>query len=102
MLTCARIGLVKITARHRILAYIQRHPGASAGHIAAGLTMNVPAVRHHLEILESDGRIKPVGQSRLSRRGRLVRYRGSEGAIPPDRKRSRGPLSGPSQRIRGV
>ena len=70
---------VKSTSRQRVLAYLRRQPGASAGQIGSGLKMTAPAVRHHLGILESDGRIVAVGQERLGGRGRPVRrYRLSD------------------------
>ena len=64
------MGRVKSTARQRVLAYIQRQPGASAVQIGGALRMSAPAVRHHLAILESDGRIESVGAKRRGGRGR--------------------------------
>ena len=67
------MGGMKITARQRVLAYIRRQAGVSAGQIGAGLKMSAPAVRHHLGILESDGRIVSDGEKRLGGRGRPAR-----------------------------
>ncbi|MFH1185434.1 MAG: winged helix-turn-helix transcriptional regulator [Chloroflexota bacterium] len=70
---------MRTRARKRILDYVTNHPYASASRIARGLGMSSPAVRHHLGILRSDGRIE-LGRAAPGRgRGRpQLFYRISE------------------------
>ena len=65
------------TTRARIIAYLTERPDASASQIARRLGMSAPAVRHHLAILQSDGRIELAPASAPgTRRGRPEkRYR---------------------------
>src|SRR5687768_10238274 len=51
-------------ARQRILAYLQAHPGVSAGEIGRALRVTPANIRHHLSILVSDGRAKVLGERR--------------------------------------
>lgn len=61
---------MKTRARQRILEYIAQHPGTEAHHIARALGSTAPAVRHHLAILTSDGRISRSSAARAGARGR--------------------------------
>lgn len=68
-----------ITARHRILEFLGRQPGSPARSIGRALGLSDAAVRHHLRVLCSDGRVVRVGQARGRSRGRPAKlYRVSE------------------------
>ena len=62
------IGLT--TSRQKVLAYVKKTGNASARGIARALKMSAPAVRHHLAILNLDGRIETVEPRRRGTRGR--------------------------------
>jgi predicted ArsR family transcriptional regulator len=47
-----------ITARHKVLAYLNKIRTASAREISRALKMPAPNVRHHLRVLVSDGRLE--------------------------------------------
>lgn len=67
------------TVRHRILVYLLKHPDASASHIAHALGSAPAAIRHHLRLLQSDGRVQESGARPARSRGRPVKaYRLSE------------------------
>ena len=57
-----------ITARQKVLAYLNKTRTASAREIARALKMPAANVRHHLRILASDGRVDM--NSRRGREGR--------------------------------
>jgi len=70
---------MRTTARKRVLDFVAAHPETSASQMARGLGMSAPAVRHHLAILRSDGRIEASAGFPGQRRGRPeTRYRVSE------------------------
>ena len=70
---------MRTRARKRILDYVTSHPDASASQIARGLGMSSPAVRHHLGVLRSDGRIELGAAAPWRGRGRpQLLYRVSE------------------------
>jgi len=48
----------KLTARQRVLAYLRSHPPASAAEIAQALGVGPAAARHHLRLLQADGRAR--------------------------------------------
>src|SRR5512135_3524101 len=67
------------TVRHRILVYLMQHPDASASQIGRAVGLAPPAVRHHLRLLQSDGRVRSSGARLARSRGRpLKAYRLSE------------------------
>jgi predicted ArsR family transcriptional regulator len=66
----------KPNARQRILAYLQTHPGVSAGEMARALRVTPANIRHHLSILISDGRAKVLGERRLAGPGRPLQVYG--------------------------
>ncbi len=71
-----------LTARQRILFFLQERPAASAADLSRALNMSAATVRHHLSILLADGRIVMVGERHTERRGRPVKaYRLSEKSI---------------------
>jgi predicted ArsR family transcriptional regulator len=73
------ITAMHIRARKRVFDFLTEHTGASAGQIGRGLGMSTPAVRHHLSILEAEGRIEPAPSTRSALRGRPeLRYRVAE------------------------
>jgi predicted ArsR family transcriptional regulator len=70
---------MRTRARKRILDYVTQQPGVDVAQVARALGMTAPAVRHHLSILRSDGRIEVVATSPGPRRGRpRMGYRASE------------------------
>lgn len=70
---------MKATVRRRILDHITREAGRSAAQIGRSLNLSAAAVRHHLAVLLSDGRIVMTGQTRGRGRGRPVKsYRASD------------------------
>src|SRR5512140_95620 len=67
------------TARQRIMAYIRQKGPIGSAAIAKTLNMSPAAVRHHLGLLASDGRIVADGSLRKGERGRPVKlYRLSD------------------------
>jgi predicted ArsR family transcriptional regulator len=59
-----------VTARHKVLVYLQKNRTASAREIARALKMSAPNVRHHLSVLCSDGRVESAGLNNRDGRGR--------------------------------
>ncbi len=59
-----------ITARHKVLAHLQKTRAASAREIARALKMSAPNVRHHLSVLCSDGRVETISVHNREGRGR--------------------------------
>jgi DeoR family transcriptional regulator, suf operon transcriptional repressor len=59
-----------ITARHKVLAYLNKTRTASAREISRALKMPAPNVRHHLRVLVSDGRLELASVRRRDGRGR--------------------------------
>jgi predicted ArsR family transcriptional regulator len=47
-----------ITARQKVLAYLNKTRSASAREIARGLKMSPATVRHHLRVMTADGRLE--------------------------------------------
>jgi len=58
------------TARQKILAYLTKTRTASAREISRGLKMSAAAVRHHLRVLTSDGRLEMTSGRGREGRGR--------------------------------
>jgi predicted ArsR family transcriptional regulator len=58
------------TARQRVLAYLEKYQTATAEEIARGLGMTAANARHHLNLLQRDGRVQVIGQKNAERRGR--------------------------------
>jgi predicted ArsR family transcriptional regulator len=59
-----------ITARHKVLAYLNKIRTASAREISRALKMPAPNVRHHLRVLVSDGRLELASVRGRDGRGR--------------------------------
>ena len=59
-----------ITARHKVLAYLNKTRTASAREISRALKMPAPNVRHHLRVLVSDGRLELASVRGRNGRGR--------------------------------
>ncbi len=70
------ISMPIMTARRRVLSYLENHPGKSAVEIGRSLNMSAADVRHHLSILMADGRIAQMGLTRRAGRGRPVKLYG--------------------------
>jgi len=60
------------TSRQRILAFLNKHKGASAEEISLALHVTPSDIRYHLSILVSDGRVKVIGMRPEHDRGRPV------------------------------
>lgn len=60
----------RLTARHRVLAYLRKARFASVREIARALNMSAPNVRHHLAVLQSDDRVEVNLIQRQEGRGR--------------------------------
>jgi predicted ArsR family transcriptional regulator len=58
------------TARQKILIYLGKTRSASAHEISRSLQMSAAAVRHHLRVLVSDGRLELASVRQRDRRGR--------------------------------
>ncbi len=58
------------TARHKVLAYLQKNRAASAREVARALKMSPATVRHHLRVMASDGRLVMESARRREGRGR--------------------------------
>jgi len=59
-----------ITARHKVLAFLNKTRTASAREISRALKMPAPNVRHHLRVLVSDGRLEMASARGRDGRGR--------------------------------
>src|SRR5688572_21316437 len=59
-----------ITARHKVLAYLNKTRTASAREISRALKIPAANVRHHLRILASDGRLEATSVREREGRGR--------------------------------
>src|SRR3989304_3935333 len=59
-----------ITARHKVLAYLNKTRTASAREISRALKMPAANVRHHLRILAADGRLEVISVHGRDGRGR--------------------------------
>jgi predicted ArsR family transcriptional regulator len=59
-----------LTARQKVLAYLNKTRTATAHEIARALKMSAATVRHHLRVLASDGRLELVSVRRRDRKGR--------------------------------
>ena len=59
-----------LTARHKVLAYLNKTRSASAREIARALKMPPANVRHHLRVLASDGRLELTSVRGRGGRGR--------------------------------
>jgi predicted ArsR family transcriptional regulator len=59
-----------VTARHKVLAYLNKTRTASAQEISRALKMSTANVRHHLRVLASDGRLEVVSARGHDGRGR--------------------------------
>jgi DeoR family suf operon transcriptional repressor len=59
-----------ITARHKVLAYLNKTRTASAREISRALKMPAANVRHHLRVLASDGRLEMASVRGREGRGR--------------------------------
>lgn len=57
------------TARQKIFRYIQKNRAVSAGEIARDLVMTAANARHHLSLLEKEGRIEALGTRAAGKRG---------------------------------
>ena len=75
-------GVTLITARQRVLAFLGKQRSASAAQIGRALNMSSATVRHHLSVLQADGRISMIGALHKLGRGRPVKeYRLSEKSL---------------------
>src|SRR6266496_2599410 len=59
-----------ITARQKVLAYLNKTRTASAREISRALKMSAATVRHHLRVLTEDGRLELTSVRRRDGRGR--------------------------------
>jgi DeoR family transcriptional regulator, suf operon transcriptional repressor len=59
-----------LTARHKVLAYLNKTRTASAREISRALKMSAANVRHHLRVLVSDGRLEVASVRGREGRGR--------------------------------
>ena len=59
-----------ITARHKVLAYLNKTRTASAREVSRALKMPAANVRHHLRVLVSDGRLEVASVRGRDGRGR--------------------------------
>jgi predicted ArsR family transcriptional regulator len=64
------------TTRQKVLAHLRKARMASAREIGRALNLSAPAVRHHLSVLASDGRIVQLKEARKEGRGRPVKVFG--------------------------
>jgi predicted ArsR family transcriptional regulator len=58
------------TSRRKILTYLDKSRAASAREISRALKMSAAAVRHHLRVLASDGRLERTSVRRHGGKGR--------------------------------
>lgn len=71
--------VISLTARQKVLDYLGKHPEASANQIGHAVGIAPASVRHHLAVLQADGRIAMAGERRSGSRGRPTKtYRLSE------------------------
>ncbi|HEX9838879.1 MAG TPA: ArsR family transcriptional regulator [Anaerolineales bacterium] len=73
-----------ITARHKVLAYLNKTRTASAREISRALKMPAPNVRHHLRVLVSDGRLELASVRGRDGRGRPEKVYSLPGAALGD------------------
>ena len=73
-----------ITARHKVLAYLNKTRTASAREISRALKMPAPNVRHHLRVLASDGRLVLASVRGRDGRGRPEKVYSLPGAALGD------------------
>ncbi|HLO27526.1 MAG TPA: ArsR family transcriptional regulator [Anaerolineales bacterium] len=59
-----------VTARQKVLAYLNKTRTASAREISRALKMSTATVRHHLRVLVSDGRLEVAAVGERGGRGR--------------------------------
>lgn len=59
-----------VTARQKVLTYLNKTRTASAREIARAVKMSAATVRHHLRVLTSDGRLEMVSVRGQNGRGR--------------------------------
>jgi predicted ArsR family transcriptional regulator len=59
-----------VTARQKVLAYLNKTRTASAREISRGLKMSAATVRHHLRVLVADGRLEMIMVRSLQGKGR--------------------------------
>lgn len=72
-----------MSAREEILRYLKRHPGATVREIAEALGMTQANIRHHMALLEAEGRVTGRVEEARTRRGRPSRrYFLTEKALP--------------------
>ena len=71
--------MTRLTARQKVLAYLNKQHSASAVQIGRAIGMSAPDVRHHLSILLGDGRIIMLGMIRNKKRGRPIKVYGLSG-----------------------
>lgn len=71
------------TARHRVLAYLKKSRSASSREIARAMDMTPANARHHLSILQKDGRVAVSGERREGR-GRPVKLYSLSAALEGD------------------
>ena len=55
------------TVRQQIFNYLKKHQLASAADIARDLRMTPANARHHLSLLQADGRVEQMGERREGR-----------------------------------
>lgn len=71
--------MARVTVRQRVLDYVRDHPDAAADQVARGLGLSSASCRHHLGILQRDGRISLAGVHPRKSKGRPAKlYRLSE------------------------
>lgn len=58
------------TTRQRILQYLEKNRQATAPELSQVLDLTQANIRHHLSVLEKDGKIEVVGETPASGRGR--------------------------------
>lgn len=58
------------TTRQRILAYLEKNRQATAPELSQVLNLTQANIRHHLEVLERDGKVEVVGEAPTGGRGR--------------------------------
>ena len=59
-----------VTARQKVLAYLNKTRTASAREVSRALKMSAATVRHHLRVLVSDGRLEMMAVRGREGRGR--------------------------------
>ena len=56
--------------RQRILQYLEKNSQATAPELSQVLDLTQANIRHHLGVLENDGKIEVIGETPASGRGR--------------------------------